>query len=130
MLKLVTFLTRRSDLTLEEFIHRYESQHRLIGEKYLRPYATRYVRRYCRPVGDDVASDTPAPPCDVVMEIWFPDRESFDRAMTDIMQPEAQKEIIADEETLFDRSKIISVIVEEYESNMSQGQPTGEPSHA
>lgn len=46
MIKVVTPLKRRSDLSREEFRNYYESHHRLLGEKYLAGYANRYLRRY------------------------------------------------------------------------------------
>ena len=48
MIKLITLLHKRADLTREQFIARYENGHKQIGEKYLRSHASRYLRRYCR----------------------------------------------------------------------------------
>ena len=68
MFKVIGLLKRRPDLTPEAFRDYYETHHRLIGEKYLKPYATRYMRRYLssqpdRPsAGDDatvVSTDAP-----------------------------------------------------------------------
>lgn len=117
MIKLVTLLHRRPDLTREAFIERYENGHRLIGEKHLRSFACRYVRRYCRSPGAGRLAP-PEPPADVVMEIWFPDQAAFDAAMTHLAQDDVQAEIVADEERLFDRKKMISFVVDEYESDM------------
>ena len=118
MIKVITLLHRRPGMTREEFIEYYESNHRLIGEKYLKPYASRYVRRFCRPATADVLKPA-EPPCDVVMEIWFPDQAAFDGAMADLSTPEAQAEIVADEEKLFDREKMVSFVVDEYESDLT-----------
>lgn len=117
-IKMVTLLTRRSGMTMAEFKARYESSHRLIGEKYLNPYAIRYVRRYCvSPEAEAVQNDN-SRPCDVVMEIWFENQAKFDACMADLMRPEVQEEIIADELQQFDRSKIVSFVVDEVESVM------------
>lgn len=116
MIKLVTLLSRRPDLSLEEFIDRYESGHRLIGEKYLRQHACRYVRRFCRPAPGPLFDGAAPPPCDVVMEIWFPDREAYDATMATLMEPAVAAEIAEDEERLFDRSRTTAFVVEEYES--------------
>lgn len=125
MIKLVTLLHRRPDLTREAFIERYEHGHRLIGEKHLRSFACRYVRRYCHsPGGGRLA--TSEPPADVVMEIWFPDQAAFDAAMTHLAQSDVQAEIVADEERLFDRDKMVSFVVEEYESDMPMNIKQGE----
>jgi len=42
----------------------------------------------------------------------------MDEAMALLMTDAAQAEIVADEERLFDRAKIQSFVVEEYESTM------------
>lgn len=102
-------------MSREDFIARYESVHSKIGEKYLRPYAMRYMRRYTRHTDQNVAGRSELP-ADVVMEIWFPSMHIFHECMQSLMTDEAQAEIIADEELMFDRSRMISFVVDEYES--------------
>ncbi|MDB5441249.1 MAG: hypothetical protein JWM33_3676 [Caulobacteraceae bacterium] len=109
-LKTITLLKRRSDLTMEDFIHRYETGHAKLGERVLEGYATRYVRRFLLPLGE------PAQDCEVVMEIWYAVRERFDAFIAYATQPAVYAEIAADEETLFDRSKTRVFFVEEHES--------------
>lgn len=113
--KLITLLHRKPGMSRDDFIARYESVHSKIGEKYLRPYATRYMRRYTRATEQNVVglSELPA---DVIMEIWFPSMHIFHECMQSLMTDEAQAEIIADEELMFDRSRMISFVVDEYES--------------
>ena len=117
MIKVVTLLNRKPGITRQAFIEYYESQHRLIGEKYPGGYAVKYQRRYLQPIADD-DEGTAELPCDVLMEIWFPDRTTTDRAMASLATDEAQAEIVADEERVFDRALICSYVVEEYESDM------------
>ncbi len=105
----ITLLKRREGMNKADFITYYETHHRRIGEKVLRGYATRYVRRYLHPTdGEDQHEDA-----DVVMEIDFPDdatRISCFAAMTD----EAVMAMIAEDEAkLFDRSRIRTFSVEE-----------------
>lgn len=120
MIKLVTLIRRKPGLSMAEFVERYESGHRLIGERYLRGHACRYLRRYLRPV-DLPGHDAPAQPdYDVLMEIWFPDRAAHDAAMAAISAPEAAREIAEDEARLFDRDSVRSFTVEEFESDMEQ----------
>jgi hypothetical protein len=52
------------------------------------------------------------------MEIWYPDQEALSGALSVLSTAEAQAEIAADEERLFDRDLIRSYTVEEYESEM------------
>ncbi|MGD2009002.1 MAG: EthD domain-containing protein [Cellvibrionales bacterium] len=117
MIKVITLLTRKVGMTHEAFRERYENGHRQIGEKYLGGEAVRYVRRYVN-TSDPAAQYGKQPDFDVVMEIWFPDRGAMERAMAALGTPDAQAEIIEDEEALFDRSRIITFIVDEVESTM------------
>ena len=120
VIKVITLLTRKPGMSREAFIEYYESNHRLIGEKYLGGYAVKYQRRYLAPVEADVLNSEDVP-FDVLMEIWFPDRATMDKAMALLSTEEAQEEIVADEERVFDRALIRSYIVEEYESDMTTG---------
>ena len=117
MIKLITLLTRKPGLSREEFIDYYEANHRVIGEKYLSGYAVKYQRRFLSHL-EGAILEGGDPPFDVLMEIWFPDQATFDRAMAHLQTPEAQAEILADEEKLFDREKMRSFTVEEYESEL------------
>ena len=104
-------------MSREAFIEHYETHHRKIGEKYLSGFATKDQRRYLQSAGfRDQEGD--APPFDVLMEIWYPDQDALNRALVALSTQEAQAEIAADEERLFDRDLIRSYTVEEYESEM------------
>lgn len=96
-----------------EFRDYYERHHRIIGEQYLQGRAVRYVRRYV-----DLVLGSERPDHDVVMEIWFSDEAGFAQTMAALAEPDAQAEIIMDEEKLFDRSMTRSFTVIEAESDM------------
>ena len=117
MIKVVTLLTRKPGMSREASIEHYETHHRKIGEKYLSGFATKYQRRYMQSAGFR-KQDGDAPPFDVLMEIWYPDQEALNGALAVLSTEEAQAEIAADEERLFDRELIRSYTVEEYESEM------------
>ena len=117
MIKVVTLLTRKPGISREAFIEHYETHHRKIGEKYLSGFAVKYQRRYLQSAGFR-GQEAPMPPFDVLMEIWYPDQDTLDAALAVLFTDEAQAEIIADEERLFDRDLIRSYTVEEYESEM------------
>ena len=122
MIKLITLLSRKTDLTRDQFIEHYETQHRIIGEKYLSGFAVKYQRRYLNVAGS--ANHAPlALPFDVLMEIWFPDQAAMDAAMQLIASDAAQAEIVADEERLFERDQTRSYVAEEYESDMPIPKP-------
>ncbi len=117
MIKVVTLLTRKPGMSREAFIEHYETHHRKIGEKYLGGFALKYQRRYLQSAGlRDQEGD--ALPFDVLMEIWYPDQDALNGAMAVLSTDEAQAEIAADEERLFDRELIRSYTVEEYDSEM------------
>jgi EthD domain len=109
---IITLLKRREGMSKPDFIAYYEEHHRKIGEKVLTGYANRYVRRFLHPVdGVDLNEDA-----DVVMEIDFPDQATHDACFAAIAEPARMAEIVADEEKLFDRSRIRIFRVEERES--------------
>jgi hypothetical protein len=116
-LTLITLLKRREGMSKADFIAYYESHHRLIGEKVLRGYATRYVRRFLHPAdGADQEHDA-----DVVMEIDFPNEATRDACFAAMADETVMAEIVADEEKLFDRSRIRTFTVEERGSDLSVG---------
>ena len=117
MIKVVTLLTRKPGMSREAFIEHYETHHRKIGEKYLSGFAVKYQRRYLQSAGFR-GQEGATLPFDVLMEIWYPDQDTLDAALAVLSTDEAQAEIIADEERLFDRDLIRSYTVEEYESDM------------
>lgn len=117
MIKVVTLLTRKPGMSREAFIEHYETHHRKIGEKYLSGFAVKYQRRYLQSAGFR-EQEGEEPPFDVLMEIWYPDQGTLSAALAVLSTDEAQAEITADEERLFDRGLIRSYTVEEYESEM------------
>jgi len=118
MIKMVVFLKRRPGMSMEEFIEYYESHHRLIGERVLKPHAVRYMRRYLNPVPNPSGGKPEESDYDVLMEAWYPDEASFEAAMKAISEPDNLKIIEQDEARLFDRPKMRSFMVREFESDM------------
>ena len=110
----VTLLKRRAGMSKADFIAYYEANHRVIGEKVLRGYATRYVRRFLFPTDGIETEHDP----DVVMEIDFPDAATRDACFAAMADPSIMAMIAADEELLFDRSRIKTFEVEERDSAM------------
>ena len=121
MIKVVTLLTRKPGMSREAFIEHYETHHRKIGEKYLSGFAVKYQRRYLQSAGFR-GQEGATLPFDVLMEIWYPDQDALDSALAVLSTDEAQAEIMADEERLFDRDLIRNYMVEEYESEMPDVQ--------
>lgn len=101
--KLVAFLKAAPGLTWDEFVDYYEDHHvPLIRE--VMPGITDYRRSYLpEPVGG----------YDVLTEIWFAERETFDRAMALATTGEGAERIARDEEKFLDRSATQFSIVDE-----------------
>lgn len=120
MVKTIAFLKRHPNMSPEEFRRYYEEVHVKIGEKYLGPYVSRYLRRYLQPLlPDPDAIASSADDYDVVTEMWYPDQASFQLAVESLSAPEAAAEILADEEKLFDRARTRFYVVDEQESTPS-----------
>lgn len=111
---LITLLKRRPGMSKADFIAYYEAHHRLIGEKVLGGYATRYIRRFLHPTDGEDRHEDP----DVVMEIDFPDAATRDACFAAMGDAAVMAEIVADEEKLFDRDRIRTFAVEERASAM------------
>ncbi len=102
-IKVVGLLKRRPGMTVEAFRAYYETHHRRIGEKYLDGVASRYRRRYLTSRADRQGNAPADPDFDVILEIWYASEEDFQASNQQLSMPEAVREIVEDEEKLFDR---------------------------
>ena len=118
MIKLVMPMKRRQGMSIPEFREYYETKHRLPGEKYLKGYATRYVRRFTN-ANVDRDGQLRDPEYDVFLEIWYPDQETFEACGEALSAPEVAREIHEDEEKIFDLRFMRSYLLEESESDLS-----------
>ena len=116
MFKTIALLKRRADLSMAEFVARYETGHARLGERVLRGSASHYVRRYLHPVPDPASGAIVEAEHDVATEVWYADRATWEATMARLAEPATMAEIVADEETLFDRSRNRFFVVEEHES--------------
>lgn len=112
MLKTVTFLWKREGLSTTEFRDYYETVHARIGERVLSGWALHYVRRFLNPEFGQADPEMP----DVVMEIWYADRATFEACMAALGQGAVAAEIAADEAKLFAPGKMRTFTVEEHVS--------------
>lgn len=117
MLRLVMLMKRKPGLSTDEFRDYYESHHRLLGEKYLRGFASCYMRRYLDPRPSRAGCEQ-EPVYDVLTEIWFPDRARHDACMAHLARPEIAREIAEDEARLFDRSAGRAYLTSDRESEL------------
>ena len=110
MIKTLYLMKRKPSLSRSDFRTYYEDIHRKMGEKVLGVLAARYVRHYLEPVR--VPDGTPS--YDVATEIWFTDRERFERAMAEL----GQEEFITDFMRLFDPDGAAQYLFEDSESEV------------
>ncbi len=119
MFKTIGLLKRKQGMSTDEFRSYYEEKHRVIGEKYLKGRAEKYMRRFLTPYPNPLTGETVEPEYDVVLEIWYSDKAAFKETGAVLASGEAAKEIAEDEEKLFDRSKNRFFFVEEVESDLN-----------
>lgn len=107
-------LKRKPGLSLEEFVERYEREHVPLVEKHasrMRHYSRHYLHPGSHVVHGDVVLE---PEYDVITELWYDDRRAFEEQQQSLRdRPEALAAVVADEETLFDRTKSRTVYVED-----------------
>ncbi|MBA58916.1 MAG: hypothetical protein CMQ40_07060 [Gammaproteobacteria bacterium] len=117
MIKLIMPMKRRPGMSVAEFREYYENVHRKLGEKYLRGYASKYLRRFTNP-NVDRDGQTREPEYDVFLEIWYPDEETYLECGKALSHPDVAREIREDEEKLFDMRFMRSYLVDECESEI------------
>jgi len=118
MFKLIALLKKKAGMSFEDFVEYYETTHAKLGVRVL-PTAERYFRRYLSPFPAAESGERQETDYDVITEVWFKDRATFEAAMSDLSDPVIAEEIAQDEEQLFDRSRIRFFTVEEYESQLN-----------
>lgn len=105
MIKFVALLTRKPGMSRADFINYYETRHaKLVSQLTPITYGA-YRRNYVEQEGPVPAAVVSLPPCDVITELEFPDRQAFDRFMASLALPANAAAIAKDEENFLDRSK-------------------------
>jgi len=117
MFKVVMPIKRKAGMSKAEFEAYYENNHRLIGEKYLRGYALKYTRRYMHNLDDGIDVNQNDPEYDVLLEVWYPDEDTFRAFLESISTPEITDEIETDEEKFMDRTNMRMYFIKESVSN-------------
>lgn len=114
--KILIFMKRREGLSVEAFRDYYENRHVPLCLKYSAG-VRRYVRRYVQGLIDQETGQPRELDFDVVTELWFDDRATFEGALSYAGRGILPKEVIADEERLFERSSIRFTSVVECETD-------------
>jgi hypothetical protein len=119
VIKFIMPLHRKAGMSTDEFRSYYETFHRVIGEKYLNGFVSKYVRRYPEPLPDRQGKIA-EPDFDVLLEIWYPDVSAQAACAKHLSTPAIAAEIAEDEKQLFDRSRMRGYIVTEHESQFGE----------
>ncbi|MFT3967591.1 MAG: EthD domain-containing protein [Sphingobium sp.] len=115
--KILLFMKRRPDISVEAFRDYYETRHAPLAEKYSRGIS-RYVRRYLDPQDHPETGPAGELPFDVITELWFEDEAIFRGTVKYITSTIMPDEIVEDEKNLFDRSSFRIATVVERESSL------------
>lgn len=118
--KFIGFMARRADISPDAFREYYETVHARIGEQIASKVGvSRYFRRYVQGLSPASNGDPDAFPYDVITEVWFDNREDFERVAGSVPQGELPDGVASDEERFLDRSKTRFITVVECESDMA-----------
>ncbi len=110
--KILLFMRRRPDLSLEAFRDYYETRHAPLCQRHAAG-VQRYIRRYLDPQPHPETGPGTDLPFDVITELWFEDEEVFKGTLKYLSTTVMPDEIIEDEKNLFDRSSFrIATVVE------------------
>jgi hypothetical protein len=119
MFKAVCLIRRKPDMSMVDFIDRYENGHAVLCATLI-PNMVKYIRRYVT-AGDVVRYEgAPALDFDVVTELWFDSRETYDEAMASLQDSTKAALLAKDERELFEMTSIRRFVVEERESNLGR----------
>jgi hypothetical protein len=117
--KILLFLKRNPELTVEEFEEMYEQVHAPFCEKMMGPGACRYQRRYIRFIGAPHANVTGLE-YDCLTELWFTDRAEFELVADRLAQHKMPEEVLPYEARLLDRPNIRVATAIEFDSDFGK----------
>jgi hypothetical protein len=125
MFKQVVFFKKRPDMTMEQFIDYYENMHSKLAQRLglnpSLPNAQRYVRRYLTVEKNPLTHEVIEPGYECIMEIWWNNREEYERAMKGLSaDPEILKFRLEDERKLFATNSNPVCSVVEYDSPVGE----------
>jgi uncharacterized protein (TIGR02118 family) len=113
--KILLFMKRRPDLSVEQFRDYYESRHVPLCMKYASGLS-RYIRRFINPQPHPETGPAGEPAFDVITEMWFDDEATYKATLGYITTSIMPDDVVADEKNLFDRSSFRIATVTEKET--------------
>ncbi len=118
---MLSFLRRRSDITMAEFISYYENTHMALIRDVAGPgnFPLSHTRRYVHRTEDDKSGSAPATilkgrqedvPFDVVVEVTFADQAAMTSFFGKLGSPAGEKRIREDAERFMDYAMAVAVL--------------------
>jgi len=117
MFKAMVLLKRKPGMSMQDFIDHYETRHAPLGVKY-QTRMKRYIRHFLHPAPYPLDGVKLEPEYDVLTELWFDDRRSYDEGMALMTAEEANRVLSEDEQRFLDLSKSRLAFIEEHESRL------------
>lgn len=118
MFKTVAMFKRKSGMSIEDFREYYESKHSQMA-RYV-PQLRKYQRTYLEAFREPFTGVVVEPEFDVITEMWYDDRASFEESMAVIAEPGLKAKFEEDEERFFDRSKNRFMLAVEHASQLPE----------
>jgi hypothetical protein len=113
MFKAIALITRRPDMSREQFVEYYANNHvKLVWRVF--PWTADYRRNFIDLSQSILAPGVAQPDFDSITEMWFDDRAGYDRMLAAHAEPELDKIMKADEGRFMDRTKTRFFIADEY----------------
>lgn len=112
MIKAIALLKARPDLSRAAFIEYYETRHVPLIRSLL-PQVIEYRRNFLELEGAFISEGTSAPDFEVITEMWYADRPSYDAMLAIATRPDVAQRIAEDEANFLDRSRTRMFLVEE-----------------
>jgi hypothetical protein len=124
MFRTIHLMKRRPGMTVEAFRDYYETRHAMLGKAAADGHAIGYQRHYLDPMGPG----DPPPVYDVMMQLCFPDRATFERCTGAVASDPARRDaFIEDELKLFDRDSVATFAAEDVSSTLPPVEPGDAP---
>jgi hypothetical protein len=125
MFKAVALITRRPDMSREQFVEYYASNHvKLVWRVF--PWTADYRRNFIDLNQAILAPGVARPDFDSITEMWFHDRAGYDRMLAAHATRELDEVMVADEGRFMDRTKTRFFIADEYGATEA-GAPDNAP---
>lgn len=119
--KILLFMKRRPDISVEAFRSYYENNHAPLCETYSTG-VDRYIRRYVEPQDHPETGPASEMDFDVITELWFEDEPTFRATLEYITTSIMPDDVVDDETQLFDRSSFRIATVVEMESDLPRAR--------